>query len=230
MVPAPVTKTRRRGASAAATRENVASPQYSHSGPAFAIGAILAISAKMVATNFPTGYNSAASVGIDTRELFPVRHHRTQCLPFLFKGFQMLYVKSLLACSLVIVMGLAAYGQDEEDRNENQKKLTQLKRDRVVAASRLWAATLSAYNAGTTTLDVLVSAAERRRDSELATAENGDEKLGFLREHLARVKQIRDKVKILFNQGQKGGEADKEALTEVVYLDAEIVILSELDD
>jgi hypothetical protein len=135
----------------------------------------------------------------------------------------------ILACSFALVLGLVASGQQNQKENDNQAKLAQLKRDRMATAERLWAATRSAFNAGVTTAPVLIAAAERRRDAELAAAENDDQRIKFLRDHLERVKKIRDDVKQLAEQLKEGGTADKEALSELAYQDAEIALLTAMN-
>jgi hypothetical protein len=136
----------------------------------------------------------------------------------------------MLVGGFVLGLGLVSYGQPGQNAGEEEAKLVKLKRDRAATAKELWEATRASYTAGVTTLDVLLSAAERRRDAELSAAQNEVQKLQALRDHLERVKKVRDQIQTLVFQGGRGGEADKRALSELVYQDAEIALLSALDN
>jgi hypothetical protein len=135
-------------------------------------------------------------------------------------------LRTLIIGSLSIAICIACYAQQQGNVDDNQAMLTQLKQDRVKTAKDCFDAMLAAYNAGTVTLDLVLTTGEKLRDAELAIAKNDKEGLKSLRTHLERIKPIRDKIQALQRMGARGGEAEKALFSELAYQDAEIAVLS----
>jgi hypothetical protein len=135
-------------------------------------------------------------------------------------------VRNLIVGSFSIAICIACYAQQDGKADDNQAMLTQLKQDRAKTAKACFEATQAAYDAGTITLDLVLTTAEKLRDAELAVAKDDKQRLKSLRAHLERIKPIRDKIQALQRMGARGGEAEKALFSELAYQDAEIAVLS----
>jgi hypothetical protein len=134
--------------------------------------------------------------------------------------------KFLLIVGTTLAAGLICYARENQKADANQVELAERKRARMKTAKECFEAHEAAYNAGTMTLDVLLTVCEKLRDSELAAANNNVEKLNALRANVERTKKIRDRIQALHQQAARGGEGDKTLYSELAYQDAEIAILS----
>jgi hypothetical protein len=135
-------------------------------------------------------------------------------------------IRILLIVGCTLAIGLICFAQEKQKADANQVELAKLKRARVKTAKECFEAHDAAYNAGTMTLDVLLTVCEKLRDSELAAANNNVEKLNALRANVERTKKIRDKIQALRLAIVRGGEQDKALYSELAYQDAEIALLS----
>jgi hypothetical protein len=132
----------------------------------------------------------------------------------------------LLIVGITLAVGLICYARENQKADANQVELAALKHARAKTAKECFETTEAAYNAGTMTLDVLLTVSEKLGDSELAAAKNNVEKLNALRATVERTKKIRDKIQALHQLAVRGGENDKTLYSELAYQDAEIALLS----
>jgi hypothetical protein len=135
-------------------------------------------------------------------------------------------VKYLPIVGFAFALGLICHARADQKADANRVELAELKRARVKTAKECFEVTEAAYNAGTMTLDVLLTVSEKLRDSELTAANNNVEKLNALRANVERTKKIRDRIQALHKAAVRGGERDKTLYSELAYQDAEIALLS----
>ena len=122
---------------------------------------------------------------------------------------------------LVSVIVLAARADQAANK---PAKLQQLYRDREVLAEEAFVATNVAYEAGVVTLDQLLTASNELARAKLDLCKTKDERIGVLKEHVTREKDIEGKIRRLAAANAKGGEAEKVARSGFNRADAEIAL------
>ena len=123
---------------------------------------------------------------------------------------------------MIMVFALLASGADQAENKPN--RLQQLYKDREVLANHAFIATNVAYEAGTVTLDQLLTASNEWARAKLDLCKTKDERIGALKEHVAREKTIEGKIRVLAGVMAKGGEAEKVARSGFNRADAEIAL------
>ncbi len=90
----------------------------------------------------------------------------------------------------------------------------------VDSAKQAFEATTAAYNAGTGTLDTVISWSNRWLAAELEIARSREEQLAAAQAHLERIGDLHNKVEALYRTGSNGGEANAMATAKYYLADA----------
>jgi hypothetical protein len=94
------------------------------------------------------------------------------------------------------------------------------------AAKNTYEATRAAYEVGTETLANVFLWSRRWLEAELAVTEDDETELAAFNAHWDRMNQIHGKIKALFGQGVRGGEAEKLHASEFYLAEAEFWLVT----
>jgi hypothetical protein len=135
----------------------------------------------------------------------------------------------MIALSFTLLVGTVTWlpaATDEADSKQAlQQELQVLLNARVLTARRCVEATQAAYKAETVLLSDLLDSMTRLRDAELALAITPFEELAALKLHVERVSNVEKKIKVLFDMGSRGGEANQWTAAKTALQSAEIEVL-----
>jgi hypothetical protein len=115
----------------------------------------------------------------------------------------------LVSLASVTTLLSGAKNDDEANAGPLQLQLQELLKERALTAQRAREATQAAFDAETTTLDVLTLALNQANKAELALARTPAEEVAALTKHLALMRDLETRIEALFNQGTRGGEASQ---------------------
>ena len=111
-----------------------------------------------------------------------------------------------------------------ESRSVNSERAAKRKA-MVEAATRTYQAVTASYEAGTERLDGLFVWSSHIRLASIRAADTNQQVEKACREHLDRMRNVHAKVKVLYDEQAKGGEADKRHATEFYVAEAELLLL-----
>lgn len=138
-----------------------------------------------------------------------------------------------LGVAFVLVLVLAGCGNSvnvpaaEKPGNQQslQARRKQLLADRVKSAQMACEATRAAHEADTITLGDVVRAIDALWNAELGVADTASQRIAAHVKRIENLWQLQMKVDVLFEKGDRGGEAEKMARMEYCLADAEIALI-----
>ena len=143
----------------------------------------------------------------------------------------------LLVLVLAVAFGMARNNYAADDEAVTDASVVHLKKlllERLQTVRQFAAATSAAYQTDTVTLDLLILANQELLEAELemATAlelpSTAQDRIDIYKKMIENAKQVEAKVKLLFDRGARGGEADKYYQAKAARLRMEIALQREL--
>lgn len=89
-------------------------------------------------------------------------------------------------------------------------------------AAKRFASTKAAYEAETVVVDEMYAASRDWKDSSCEVATGKAQRITALEAHRDRMKKLHDAIHVLYLQGARGGEAEKEYSSQFWVVEAEI--------
>jgi hypothetical protein len=130
-------------------------------------------------------------------------------------------IGAFLCCLIVGVVAVCAAAPDKVEKSD---KLQQLFEARAKLADEAYQACIVFYQAGTITLDELLSAANDLTEAKLALCKTKAERIAIREKQIERAKDYEAQLKALADVNAKGGEANRVARAGVNRVNAEIAL------
>lgn len=136
------------------------------------------------------------------------------------------------ACALLLAAGAtvlsAANVLEDQKTAALEKRLNKLLDERVITAERAKDALVAAFEAQTTTLFDFMDAANKLREARLAAAKTPAQELDALEKHLDLMRNVEQKIKVLYDIGTRGGEIKEYSTAQRERQSAEIAYIQAL--